>query len=195
VKRTDPQKIPDRSRIVSMCPHADGAKNWIPSAYNPQTKVLFVPLMEICMDLIPVPEGESGALSTGVRWTARPPANSDGRYGRVEAVNLETGKVVWMHRQRAPRTSGLLATAGGVVFGGDLDRFFTAYDQDTGEVVWQQRLNDVSNAAPITFTVNGKQYLGVTVGHGILSIARRSLVPEIRLPAAPAPTLWVFEVP
>ena len=88
-----------------------------------------------------------------------------------------------------------MATAGGLVFGGDLNPIFTAYDEVNGEELWRIRLNDVSNSAPITYMVDGKQYLAVTVGHGILSIDRRSVVPEIRLPTNPAPTLWIFELP
>ena len=68
------------------------------------------------MDLVPVAEGERGSLSTGVRWTVRPRPESDGNYGRLEAVNLETGETVWVERQRAPLTAGTLATAGGLVF-------------------------------------------------------------------------------
>ena len=194
-KHINPAALPSRDKIVSVCPHADGTKNWLPSAYNPETHMLFVPLMEICMDLVPVPEGEAGMLSSGVRWAGRPRADGDGLYGRLQAVNLETRKLGWAQRQRAPRSSGLLVTAGGLLFGGDLDRYFTAYDQDNGRQLWQARLNDVSNAAPISFSVNGRQYVAVTVGHGVLSMARRALVPEIRFPSSPAATLWVFEVP
>ena len=194
-KHINPAARPSRDKITSVCPHADGTKNWIPSAYNPETHRLFVPLMEICMDLVPVPEGQEAPLSAGVRWTGKPRPNADGRYGRVQAVDLETRKLSWVHRQRAPRSSGLLATAGGLVFGGDIDRYITAYDQDNGKELWQARLNDVSNTSPISFTVNGKQYIAVTTGHGVLSMARRALVPEIRFPSSPAATLWVFEVP
>ena len=68
--------------------------------------------------------GGRGSLSTGVRWTLRPRPDSDGKYGRVQAINLETKKTVWMARQRAPQSTGVLATAGGVVFAGALDRVF-----------------------------------------------------------------------
>ena len=194
-KHINPKALPSRDKITSVCPHADGTKNWIPSAYNPETRRLFIPLMEICMDMVPVPEDQQAPLSSGVRWTGKPRPEADGRYGRVQAVDLETRKLSWVHRQRAPRSSGLLATAGGLVFGGDIDRYITAYDQDNGKELWQARLNDVSNTSPISFTVNGKQYIAVTTGHGVLSMARRALVPEIRFPSAPAATLWVFEVP
>ena len=81
----DPQRLPRRDEAVMVCPHADGTKNWSPSAYNPQTRMLYVPLMEICMDLVPVPEGEQAPLSVGVRWTGRPRPDSDGNYGRLQA--------------------------------------------------------------------------------------------------------------
>ena len=99
------------------------------------------------MDLVPVPEGERGSLSTGVRWTVRPRPDSDGKYGRLQALNLETGKTVWVDRQRAPLTTGTLVTAGGVVFAGSLDRMFSAYDAATGAPLWKTRLNDVPSCS------------------------------------------------
>ena len=103
------------------------------------------------MDLTPVAPGGRGSLSTGVRWTLRPRPDSDGKYGRVQAVNLETKKTVWTMRQRAPQSTGVLATAGGVVFAGALDRVFAAYDDANGKELWRVRLNDVPNSAPITY--------------------------------------------
>ena len=147
------------------------------------------------MDLVPVTEDERAPLSVGVRWAGRPPPNSDGRYGRLQAINLETQELAWAHRQRAPRTNGILATAGGLVFSGDLDRYFSAYDDATGEELWRFRLNDASANAAISYSVDGKQYVAVTVGHGRFAEARRFLVPEIRLPEQPAATLWVFALP
>jgi alcohol dehydrogenase (cytochrome c) len=147
------------------------------------------------MDMIPVPEGERGALTSGVRWTVRPRPESDGRYGRLQAIDLETRKTVWIQRQRAPQSSGVLATAGGLVFAGALDRWFTAYDAGNGEPLWQVRLSDVPNSAPITYSVNGKQYIAVVVGYGGPQVATFPvLVPEIRMPAAPSSAIWVFEL-
>ncbi len=101
-KRIDPSLIPSRERPITVCPHAGGAKSWIPASINPQTKVLFVPLVESCMVLTPAAEDERGSLSTGVRWTIRPTLDSDGRFGRIQAINLATKETVWTERQRAP---------------------------------------------------------------------------------------------
>lgn len=191
----DPQRVPSRDRTVTVCPHADGAKNWFQSAYHPGLGLLYVPLMEICMDLVPVPEGETGSLSLGVRWTGRPRPDSDGRYGRLQAMDLATRKLAWASRQRAPLTNGLLATGGGLVFSGDLDRNLKAFDAESGEVLWSSRLGDAPSAPSITFTAGGRQYIAVTTGHGRLANARSLLVPEIKLPTQPTAMLWVFAIP
>jgi len=79
---------------------------------------------------------------------------------------------------------------------GALDRWFTAYDADTGDTLWRTRLNDVPNSSPISYLVKDKQYIAIVVGHGgFQSLAFLPLVPEIRLPAAQSAVVWVFELP
>ncbi|HEX5421032.1 MAG TPA: PQQ-binding-like beta-propeller repeat protein [Gammaproteobacteria bacterium] len=195
-KTIDPALVPSRERAIMVCPHSGGAKSWIPGSINPGSDVLFVPLVESCQDLTPVPEGERGGLSTGVRFSIRPRPGSDGRYGRIEAIDLKTRKPVWIDRQRAPQTTGVLATAGGVVFAGALDRWFSAYDQATGKTLWRTRLNDVPSSAPISYSVDGKQYVAMVVGYGSpQSVTFGTLVPEIDLPVVRSSTIWVFALP
>jgi alcohol dehydrogenase (cytochrome c) len=194
-KSINPRIIPGDGETKTVCPHAGGAKSWIPSSYNPETKILYTPLVESCMDLIPVAPGGRGSLSSGVRWTVRPTLDTDGKFGRLEAINLETRKVVWISRQRAPLTSGALATAGGVVFEGSLDRMINAYDDSSGRVLWEARLNDVPSSAPVSYSVNGKQYIAVVVGNGGAHAATwPPLVPEIQNPPGGAAAIWVFEL-
>jgi alcohol dehydrogenase (cytochrome c) len=195
-KTINPNTIPGDGEAKMVCPHAGGAKIWLPSSYNAGTKLLYIPLNESCMDLIPVEPGGRPNLSTGVRWTLRPRPDSDGKYGRIAAVNLETRKVVWTERQRAPQTTGVLATAGGVVFAGALDRTLKAYDDATGKELWKIRLNDVPNSSPITYTANGKQYIAMVVGNGGPQAASfTALVPEIQNPPDRNAAIWVFELP
>jgi alcohol dehydrogenase (cytochrome c) len=195
-KTIDPRLVPSRERPIVVCPHAGGAKSWVPASINPTTKVLFVPLVESCMDLTPVPQDQRGSLSTGVRWTIRPPIGGDGRYGRIQAIDLETHETLWTERQRAPQTTGVLATAGGLVFAGALDRAFTAYDDATGKALWQAKLNDVPSSAPISYAVNGQQYVAMTVGHGSAhALTFPMLTPEIDLPVVRSATIWVFALP
>ena len=195
-KEINPRLIPGGRDTITTCPHAGGAKNWLPESYNADTKVMFVSLVEACMDLTPVAPGGRGSLSTGVRWSLRPRPDSDGKYGRLQAINLATKRTVWMMRQRAPQSTGVLATAGGVVFAGALDRVFAAYDDANGKELWRVRLNDVPSSAPISYAVNGRQYVAVIVGNGGAQAATfPPLVPEIKNPPDRGAAIWVFELP
>ena len=83
----------------------------------------------------PCPAAARGGLSSGVNWGIRPRPDSDGNYGRLQAIDLETRETVWTTRQRAPQTSGVLATAGELVFAGAFDRGFRAYDARNGRML------------------------------------------------------------
>src|SRR5579871_6674535 len=194
-KTINPQSLPGDGKFPMVCPHVDGAKSWLPGSYNPDTKILYVPLVEACMDMGPVAAGGRGLLSTGIRPTVRPRPDSDGKYGRVQAVNMMTREVVWTERHRAPVSSGALDTAGGVIFNGSIDRYFRAYDDQTGKLLWETRLSDVPSHSPISYTVNGKQYIAIGVGNGgAQATGFTALVPEIQnLDRAPA--VWVFQLP
>jgi alcohol dehydrogenase (cytochrome c) len=195
-KITDPNLLPGDGKTKMVCPHVSGGRGWMPTSYDPTTKILYVPIVEACMDLVPVGEGERGSLSSGVRWTVRPRPESDGNYGRLQALNLDTKKTAWVARQRAPLTTGTLVTAGGVVFVGSLDRMLRAYDAATGAEIWKTRLNDVPSSAPISYSANGQEYVAVVVGPGgYQSNSYDALVPEIQNPPDHGAALWVFEVP
>lgn len=196
VKTIDTNLLPGDGQTKMICPHVSGGRGWMPTAYDATTKILYLPIVEACMDLVPVAQGERGSLSSGVRWTVRPRPESDGKYGRLQALNLETKKTVWIDRQRAPLTTGTLATAGGLVFVGGLDRMFQAYDAATGAVLWKTRLNDVPSSAPISFAANGREYIAIVVGPGgYQSTSYDVLVPEIKNPPDHGAAIWVFEVP
>jgi len=188
--------VPGDGEVKTVCPHAGGAKSWMPGSYNPNTKTVFVPLVEACMDMIPVGPGGRGSLTSGVRWTLRPRPGTDGKFGRLEAVSLETRKPVWIERHRAPESTGVLSTAGGLVFSGSIDRFIRAYDDATGKTLWEMRLNDVPSDAPIAYSVNGKEYIAVGVGNGgAQAMTFPPLVPELQNPTDRGAEIWVFELP
>ncbi len=194
-KRVDRSRYPDGS-VQLVCPHGAGAKNFLPAAYIAARRVIVVPLNEACMDLFPVPGGGTGGLSSGVNWGIRPRPDSDGNYGRLQAIDLATRETVWTARQRAPQTSGVLATAGELVFAAAFDRGLRAYDARNGNLLWETRLNDVSSSSPISYAVDGKQYVAIVVGEG--GFHARSfapLVPEFRSPPNRGATLWVFALP
>jgi alcohol dehydrogenase (cytochrome c) len=196
-KQVNTELYPGDNKVKVVCPHGAGAKNYLPASWNPQSGILVMPLNEACMDIFPVPGGGAGlALSSGVNWGIRPRPGSDGKYGRLEALNLATRKVIWTVRQRAPITSGVLTTAGGLSFAATFDRVFHAYNSATGKEVWRSRLNDVSSSSPISFAVRGRQYIALVVGAG--GFHARSfapLVPEMQSPINRGATVWVFALP
>jgi len=195
-KRVSQELVPGDGQTKMVCPHVSGGRGWLPTAYDAATKILYIPITEACMDLVPVPAGERGSLSTGVRWTVRPRPASDGKYGRLQAINMETGKTVWIDRQRAPLTAGTLITSGGLVFAGYLDRTFRAFDAASGATLWSTRLNNAPSAPPIAYSANGREFIAAIVGPGgYQSMSYSSLVPEIVNPADAGAMLWVFEVP
>ncbi|MGA8014218.1 MAG: PQQ-binding-like beta-propeller repeat protein [Candidatus Acidiferrales bacterium] len=196
-KTINPDVVVGDGKPHMICPHPGGGREWIAGSYNPATKVVYVPMTESCMDLIPAPAGQRGNLSSGVNWFIRMrPDNKDGKIGRLEAFNLETKKVLWIDRQRAPLTTCTLDTAGGVVFAGALDRYLAAYDDATGAELWKIRLNDMASSCPVSYSVNGKQYVAVVVGGGGAQASTFPvLVPEIQLPPDHGAAVWVFELP
>lgn len=195
-KIVDESLVPGDGQSKMVCPHVEGGRDWMPTSFDASTKVVYVPWVEACMDMTPVAKGERGMLTTGVRWTIRPRDGDDGKYGRLQAINLETKKTVWAERQRAPLSSGALATAGGLVFVGGLDRMFSAHDARTGARLWQVRLNDVPASVPISFAAGGQEYIAVIAGGGNPhTLSYNQVVPEFRNPPGLGSTLWVFEVP
>jgi len=194
-KALNPAVILGDGKPHTICPHPGGGRNWIAGSYNPDTRALYVPMVESCMDLIPAPPGQRGNLSSGYNWSIRQREDSDGKFGRLEAFNVATRQVLWVHRQRAPVVTGVLDTAGGVVFSGSLDRYFEAYDDATGAQLWRVRTNDVPSSCPISYSVGGKQYVAIVVSAGGSQSATFTvLVPEIQNPPEHGAAVWVFEL-
>jgi len=160
-KTINPFTIPDPEATRLICSNHYGAKSWPPSAFNPITNRLFIPLNEAC--IIASSEGYE-VVTSGVSFTAALYPDSNGRIGRIQAVDLGEQEFAWRHRQPSPVISSILATAGGLVFAGDLNRSFKALDEDTGEVLWETTLDDVPSSTIVTYSIEGKQYLALGVG-------------------------------
>ncbi|MGH8207777.1 MAG: PQQ-binding-like beta-propeller repeat protein [Steroidobacteraceae bacterium] len=179
-----------------ICPSTDGARNWISTSFDPTTDILYVPLLDNCMNFHIVPRDAAQVAAGGddISRAPIPPHGSDGKFGRIEAVNLRTRKIVWTMRQRAPIESSTLASAGGVIFSGSHDRKFHAYDSATGKLLWQTTLNSAPSASPVTYAAGGEQYVAVVAGGGSSMDAFSSaLTPEITN-ANGSTTLWVFKL-
>src|SRR5262249_40794766 len=98
--------------------------------------------------------------------------------GSLFAVSAETGKTLWRYDQRAGFVSAL-TTGGGLVFIGDAHGHFKAFNDETGAVLWDMDAKDVVSGFPVTYTVNGKQYVAVTVGNGLTPTTLNTLTREL----------------
>lgn len=197
VKQIDPALSPQADVAKPICPHAGGARSWPATAVDPVSKIAYVPLVESCMEFTWAPRDAARTAAGGmdIRWELKARPDSDGKFGQIQAINIETGRVAWANRRRAPQSSSILATAGGLVFEGGRDRRFRALDNATGRTLWETRLSAVPSSTPITYAANGRQYVAVVAGGGNAHDASWPiLTPEIENPQG-ATTLWIFALP
>jgi len=141
------------------CP--DHATNWSGTAYSPLTRLYYVMALEKCT-VNRVPGG----------WrTARPPADPGKKY--LRALNIETGEIAWEVPQVGPvdgkRDAGLLSTASGLLFYGDPSGYFVAADERDGKTLWRVPLNATIKTSPVTYSIDGEQFITLAVGSNIMS--------------------------
>lgn len=152
-----------------------------PSAFNPETGIYFRPNNHECIEItnseIPADwEPGTSPINVAINWKP----DSYDRLGGLSAINPVTGEVLWEWGSGYTQRSGVVATAGDLVFMGSPDRGFRAFDAETGEILWQQVLTAYIQANPITYAVDGNQYVAVPVGGtGPLVIQHQSGFPDI----------------
>jgi len=182
---------------VFACPLLLGGKNQPSGAYSPDTNAMYMPLNNTCMDIAMSVEeaGPSDGYDVVVRGRHVPGVDPDtAPVGRLEAVSASTGATLWRYQQRAPIYGSLLATGGNLIFSGDVVRRFRALGADTGEVLWETILNGPVSGRPMTYSVDGRQYLAIGAG-GVTQGARLlQLTPELSTPSG-SNTLFVFALP
>ena len=197
----DPEQIPtlddvDSDRIFEVCPHFHGARNLNSPSFSPETGLYYSGINNSCMDVTFVSEEyQPGRIYRGMGSRVKMVPGYD-YIGEFVAFNPVSGERAWEYRPEsgAPMTASALATAGGIVFGGTADRRFFALDADNGDLLWETRLNGDISGAPVTFEIDGRQYVAVGAGGRIGQTTSYARLTDITLPQGSG-VVWVFALP
>ena len=154
---------------VRVCPGAAGATNWMSPTYSPQTQLLYVTVREQCDIFYAHPQPYvPGRIYIGSTYMQ---AAKEKDWGAVRAIDPRTGEVRWEYKEFSAPWAGNLSTAGHLVFTGDLDGYLIALDADTGKHLWHIQTGAAIYAAPITYQLDGKQYIAIASGSTLLTFA------------------------
>ncbi len=186
---------------VLACPTWAGGKDWEAGAYSPLTNTMYMPLRNTCARMLATDDvrseraraltaGGQGGLEIYALAARHQITPGEDQLGTIHAVSAESGRTAWLHEQRAA-TMSVMATGGGLVFGGDLNGRFRALDQETGAVLWEINLGSPVVGFPITYAVDGRQYVAVNTGVGGGTNLR--MTPELR--PSVGSVLFVFALP
>jgi alcohol dehydrogenase (cytochrome c) len=188
----NPDKLftaPGQEKLI--CPSTSGGKNYPSGTYSPLTGLMYFPLQNTCM----MATATQAERNTDVTYALRNRVQltpGEENVGTIEAISVATGQTVWKHEQRAGMLS-LMSTGGGLLFGGDANGRFRAYDARSGEVLWEINLGAPVNGYPATYEVDGKQYVAVSTGGSGLALGLGRLAPEQK--PGNGNQLFVFALP
>jgi len=192
-----PEKRPKfKQRAKDICPNLLGGKNWQPMSFSPQTGLVYIPSINLCMDM----EGAEPAYQRGKFYLAFEfdlgKGGPGGYMGELMAWDPVKQQKVWGNKDELPWLGGTLTTKGGLAFHGDIKGWFKALDARTGKTLWQFNAGSGISAAPITYELDGKQYVAVVSGRTFTIPLFLGPIGAKMVAASPeGGTLFVFELP
>jgi alcohol dehydrogenase (cytochrome c) len=191
---------------VTICPSHWGGKDWPPEAYNPKTRLLYVPLQQnLCTTM--TGEAKIAPYAAGKRYVGTDaaktrvfPREGADHIGEIQAWDLDSGKLAWTYNfpNMGINWGPLLTTGGGLVFGGgSADRYFRALDASTGKLLWEFKTNSGVTGVPSSYMVDGVQYIAVQSGWGVdaqkmVGRLNSSMKTNVQVPQGGV--VWVFAV-
>jgi alcohol dehydrogenase (cytochrome c) len=172
-----------KNTYVNIYPGAQGGNEWSPEAYSPKTGLFYIQGTNESWEytartdetvtghvrlggvLQPItPEGPMELGEPDVGHATENTAGAIEPSGTLSAIDVNTGKIVWQYRSGWPMLGGVMATGGNLVFAGEFDGNFNAFNATTGERLWRYQMGAGVNASPVTYMVNGRQYVAVAAG-------------------------------
>ncbi|MBV7395218.1 PQQ-dependent methanol/ethanol family dehydrogenase [Mameliella sediminis] len=163
----DPTAAADgkKGEVIFASPSFLGGKNWMPMAFSQKTGNFYVPSNEWGMDIWNEPiTYKKGAAYLGAGFTIKP--NYEDHIGSLKAIDPDTGELVWEYKNDAPLWGGVMTTAGGLVFTGTPEGKFIALDDETGDVLWSFQTGSGIVGQPVTWEMDGEQYVSIVSGWG-----------------------------
>jgi alcohol dehydrogenase (cytochrome c) len=165
VARKDASPTLDGNRV---CPGAAGATNWMSPTYDPQTQLFYVTAREQCDIFSTAPQPyEAGHAYYGSAYF--PNDDTAPFWGALRAIDPATGKIKWEWKHPSPTWSGVLSTAGGVVFTGDAEGNFIALEAGTGKALWHFQCGASVYSSPMSYAIEGKQYVAIAAGSALFT--------------------------
>ncbi len=196
VRAGDPTKSADgkKGETIFVAPSFLGGKNWMPMAYSPDTNLFYVPANEWGMDLWNEPVTyKKGAAYLGAGFTIKP-LNED-YIGALRAIDPNSGKIVWEYKNNAPLWGGVMTTGGGLVFTGTPEGYLKAFDAKTGKELWKFQTGSGVVGCPITWEMDGEQYVAVPSGWGgAVPLWGGDVAKKVKY-LNQGGSLWVFKLP
>ncbi len=181
-------------KTYHVCPTYNGGRDWPQGAYNPKSNVMYIPLSNLCIDSTARTDRNAAPQFAYNTNNVGKFATGKDKVGRIDAISVETGKTLWSWETRVTNYSPILATGGGLLFNGSMDRYLRGLDADSGQVLWQTRLPSQVGGGAVTYSINGRQYIAVAGGGGTIAATGLSLTPEADTHSG-GNAMYVFALP
>ena len=159
-----------------VCPSQAGGNNYWPSSYSPKTRLLYIPALSTCVTVTIDPQKHSKERG----WNGGNSVTTERWESNLTAADPLTGEIEKTVHLRYPNYAGTLATGGGLVFNALLDGTLAAYDDTTLDELWKFNVGSGFSAPPMTFAVNGKQYVAIVSGPSLVARGRLANTPELK---------------
>lgn len=183
-----------QGKKIKVTPNFLGGKNWNPMSYSPETGLFYIPSNDWTEDYwtenVTYKKG-AAYLGQGFRIHKQ----FDDHIGVLRAMDPQTGKIVWEAKEKLPLWAGTLVTKGGLVFTGTSDGYLKAFDKKTGKELWKFQTGSGIVSIPVTFELDGKQYIGIGSGYGGAVPLWGGDIADLTKPVSQGGSFWLFEIP
>lgn len=189
-----PKAGQDKGESIFVSPPFLGGTNWMPMSYSPDTGLFYIPGNHWAMDYW----SENVTYKAGAAYLGqgfRIKKLYDDHVGILRAINPVSGKIEWEHKEQFPLWAGTLTTAGGLLFTGTSDGYIKAFDSKNGKELWKFQTGSGVVSVPVTWEMDGEQYIGIQSGYGGAVPLWGGDMAELTKQVSQGGSMWVFKLP